>query len=117
MVTNPALPKVYRGIRVVEYVLESIQARLRGTVTEGSRLRDGWKNWEEIGKLNGLGHQMQEAIKVSDRQAQSHDEGISGLREVSPPLNENKNREEVVFEVCRTMYDSGRGRRGVRERA
>jgi len=68
-------------IKVVEAEIESIQARLRETVSEGIQAQERAEELEEeVGRLNELGHQMQEALEVADRKVESHDEEIAGLQ-------------------------------------
>ena len=68
-------------IQAVETELQSIQTHLRETVTEGIQAQGRVEELEEeIGRLDELGHQMQEALEVADRKVESHDEEIAELK-------------------------------------
>ena len=82
-------------IQAVEADLESIQARLRETVTEGIQAQERVEVLEEeTGRLNELGHQMQEALEVADRKVESHDEEIAELKGTIFALEREREREK-----------------------
>jgi len=82
-------------IQAVESELESIQAHLRETVTEGIQAQERVEVLEEeIGRLNELGHQMQEALEVADRKVESHDEEIAELKGTIFALEREREREK-----------------------
>jgi len=82
-------------IQSVEAELESIQAHLRETVTEGIQAQERVEVLEEeIGRLNELGHQMQEALEVADRKVESHDDEIAGLKGTIFALEREREREK-----------------------
>lgn len=82
-------------IQVVEVELESIQAHLRETVKEGIQAQGRVEELEEeVGRLNELGHQMQEALEVADRKDKSHDRGVAELRGTISALERELEREK-----------------------
>ena len=81
-------------VQVVEVELESTQARLRETVNEGIQAQGRVEELEEeIGRLNELGHQMQEALEVADRKDKSHDEELAELTSTISALERELERE------------------------
>ena len=82
-------------IQTVDAELESVQARLRETITEGLQAQERVEVLEgEIGRLNELGHQMQEALEVADRKVESHDEEIADLKGTIFALEREREREK-----------------------
>ena len=82
-------------VQAVEAELESIQAHLRETVTEAIQAQEQVGELEEeIGRLNELGHQMQEALQVADRKVESHDEEIAELKGTIFALEREREREK-----------------------
>ena len=82
-------------IQTVEAELESTQARLRETASEGIQAQERAEELEgEIGRLNELGHQMQEALEVADRKVESHDEELAELQGTISALQRELEREK-----------------------
>ena len=82
-------------IQAGEAELESTQARLRETVKEGIQAQERVEELEEeIGRLNELSHQMQEALEVADRKDKSHDMEIAELRGTISALERELEREK-----------------------
>ena len=85
-------------IQFVEAELETIQARLRETANEGIHAQGRVEELEEeIGRLNDLGHQMQEALEVADRKDKSHDEEIAELKGTLFAFERELEREKERF--------------------
>ena len=82
-------------IQIIEAELESTQARLRETASEGIQVQERVEELEEeIGRLNELGHQMQEALEVADRKVESHDEEFAELQGTISALQRELEREK-----------------------
>ena len=82
-------------IQAVEAEFDSIQARLRETVKEGIHAQERVEELEEeIGRLNELGHQMQEALEVADEKDRSHDDEIAELKGAISALERELEREK-----------------------
>lgn len=94
-------------IQAVEAELESIQARLRETAKEGIHAQERAEELEEeIGRLNELGHQMQEALEVADRKDKSHDGEIAELRGTISALERELEREKDKFRSLSRAVES-----------
>ena len=82
-------------VQTVETELETIQARLRETINEGIQAQERAEELEEeVGRLNDLGHQMQEALEVADRKEESHSEEVAELKGTISILERELEREK-----------------------